>query len=122
MQNNNAMRKTMEMPSWGWFSIIGYMVAVGFLFPSEMRGIALAIGWFVLGGMCVWNYRSCGRIHCSITGPGFLAIGVVTLLDALSIIDLASWMIWTGFGAVMAVGFGLECMHKSKEGTCYSCV
>ncbi len=111
--------KLKEFPSWGWCALIVYMVIASTVFPAEVTLWALAVGWFVIGGFCLWNFRSCGRIHCSITGPGFIAFGAVTLLGALGLIDIPSWVIWTAFASVMIVGFGLEFRQRKVAGTCY---
>jgi len=115
--NQGKIKK--EMPSWGWYAIIAYMVIVGFLSPPEIELWALAAGWFVLGTACLWNFFSCGRIHCQITGPGFLGLGIVTLLLAAGLIELPVWGTWVAFAAIMAVGFGLEFRSKKAGGTCY---
>ncbi len=109
------------MPTWGWWILIAYMVLVGFLAPEDLELWAFAAGWFAIGIACLWNFNSCGRIHCSITGPGFIGLGIVTLLEAAGMIDLPDWVTWAAFGAIMAVGFGLEFRQKRVAGTCYRC-
>jgi len=111
--------KAKEMPSWGWWVLIAYMIIAGFLFPPEIELFALAAGWFAFGGACLWNYNSCGRIHCKITGPGFLGLGALTLMAAFGLIDFPGWVIWAIFGTVMVVGFGLEFRNKKTCGTSY---
>jgi hypothetical protein len=75
--------------------------------------------WFAAGLMCLWNFRSCGRYHCAITGPGFLGIGILSLAEALGTINLQEWIEWSVFLAILAIGFGLEYAYKLREGTCY---
>ncbi len=111
--------KKKEMPAWGWWILIAYMIIVGFLAPEDLELWAFAAGWFAIGIACLWNFSSCGRIHCSITGPGFIGLGIVTLLEAAGIIDLPGWVTWAAFGAIMAVGFGLEFRNKKVCGSCY---
>jgi hypothetical protein len=100
-------------------SIIVYMVLAGFLIPDGYDQFAITAGWFAAGLMCLWNFKSCGRYHCTITGPGFLGIGILTLVEALGIINLQEWIEWSIFLAVLAIGFGFEYMYKLREGTCY---
>ncbi len=38
----------------------------------------------ILGIACIANALRCGRIHCYLTGPFFLAIGVLTFLYGLA--------------------------------------
>ena len=102
-----------------WVSIVAYMTLTGFLLPDVYSQFAVTAGWFAAGLMCLWNFRSCGRYHCAITGPGFLGIGILSLIEALDIINLQEWIEWSIFLAVLAIGFGLEYAYKLREGTCY---
>jgi hypothetical protein len=109
------------IPLWGWLAAIAYTVLAGALLPSEYEGWAQAAGWFVLGGMCIVHYRSQGRYHCKITGPGFFSIGTLFVLDTLGVVAFDGWMIGAAIIATLLVGFGLECRYGrygSKEATC----
>ncbi|MCZ6584231.1 MAG: hypothetical protein O6746_04925 [Thaumarchaeota archaeon] len=119
MESTKDISRKKEMPSWGWFALIAYMVIVGFLSPPEIELWALSAGWFAIGAACLWNFSSCGRIHCSITGPGFVGLGIITLLQAAGLIELPGWVTWAAFAAIMVVGFGLEFRNKKVCGTCY---
>ncbi|WP_148701237.1 hypothetical protein [Candidatus Nitrososphaera evergladensis] len=88
--------------------------------PSPYEGWALVAGWFAAGALCLVNYGSCGRYHCKITGPGFLGLGILALLDTIGVVNLPAWVTFTTLIAVLAVGFGLEYRYKSKCGTCYA--
>jgi hypothetical protein len=100
-------------------TITAYMVLTGFLLPDNYVMWAVTAGWFAAGLMCLWNFKSCGRYHCAITGPGFFGLGILSLLEALGIFNPAEWIEWSTFGAIIAIGFGLEYVHKIREGTCY---
>ncbi len=50
-----------EIPLWSWLAVIGYMLLVDSLMPSDYEGWALVAGWFATGAMCLVNYSSCGR-------------------------------------------------------------
>jgi protein-S-isoprenylcysteine O-methyltransferase Ste14 len=108
-----------EIPLWGWLALIGYMLLVDNFMPSGYGGWALVAGWFAASAMCVVNYRSCGRYHCKITGPGFFGLGILAVLDTIGVINPAAWVTWTALFAVLAVGFGLEYRYNSKSGSCY---
>jgi hypothetical protein len=41
-----------------------------------------------MGGACLLNARRCGRRHCLVTGPFFLALAIVSLLYGLHVLDL----------------------------------
>jgi hypothetical protein len=40
------------------------------------------------------------------------------LVEALGIFNPAEWIEWSINGAVLGIGFGLEYVHKIREGTC----
>ena len=103
-----------EIPLWGWIAVVGYMLLVDNLPSWEYEGWALVAGWFAAGAMCVINYRSCGRYHCKITGPGFFGLGILAVLDTVGVINIAAWVIWSILSAVLAIGFGLEYRYHSK--------
>jgi len=107
------------VPFWGFVALIAYTVIVSNLFPPEIKLWALTAGWFVIGAACLWNFFSCGRIHCLITGPGFVGLGIFTLLQAVGLIELPLWITWAGFAAIMGVGFGIEFINRKAYGTCY---
>jgi len=96
------------------------MVLAGFLLPDIYGRLAITACWFAFGLMCLWNFKSCGRYHCVITGPGFLGIGFISLIEALNIINLQEWIQWSIFLAVLASGFGLEYYYKLTSGSCYT--
>ncbi len=104
---------------WAWCFIAACMVAAGFLLPDEYARWATTVGWFACGLLCIWNLKSCGRYHCAITGPGFLGIGILSLVEALGIINFQEWIQWAILAVVLAIGFGLEYRYKLKEGTYY---
>ena len=106
-----------EIPLWGWLAVLGYMLLVDNLPSWEYDGWALVAGWFAAGGMCVTNYRSCGRYHCKITGVGLFGLGILAVLDTVGAINLAAWVIWSMLSALLAVGFGLEYRYHSKSGS-----
>jgi hypothetical protein len=108
-----------EIPLWGWLAVIGYMLLVDNLMSWEYEGWALVAGWFAAAGMCLVNYRSCGRYHCIITGLGFFGLGILAVLDTVGVINPAAWIIWTILSVVLAAGFGLEYRYNSKSGSRY---
>jgi hypothetical protein len=111
--------KRREIPLLGWLAAIAYMVIADNLLPSEYDEWALVAGWSALATMCFANFSSCGRYHCKITGPGFLGLGVLALLETAGIVSAPGWVTFAALIAVLAVGFGLEYRYKGKEGTCY---
>lgn len=104
-------------------SITAYMILTSILIPDTYALFAVTVGWFAAGLICIWNFKSCKRFHCIITGPGFLGIGILSLTEAIGIISLQEWIDWPVldliFLAVIAIGFGSEYLYKSRKGTCY---
>jgi hypothetical protein len=120
-QPTESMIRRREIPWWGWLAAIAYMVLVDNLVPSGYEGWALVAGWFALATMCLANFSSCGRYHCKITGPGFLGLGTLALLETLGIVSVPGWVTFAALIGVLGIGFGLEYRYKSREGTCYCC-
>jgi hypothetical protein len=100
-------------------TITAYILLTGSLLPDNYVMWAVTAGWFAAGLMCLWNFKSCGRYHCAITGPGFFGLGILSLLEALGIFNSAEWIEWSILCTVLAIGFGLEYAHKIRKGTCY---
>ena len=119
IESAQTIERHREIPLWSWIAIIGYMLLVDNLPSREYEGWALVAGWFAASAMCVVNYRSCGRYHCKITGPGFFGLGILAILDTVGVINVAAWVIWSIVSAVLAIGFGLEYRYNSKCGSCY---
>jgi len=105
-----------------WFWILLFTIIftiVGVLTPTNIGNILWTILFFIIGGLCLWNYNRCGRVHCQITGWGFLAVGVIALLNILGIIDISWSTIWMVFFAVLIIGYGKEFFYSGKTGSCY---
>jgi len=105
------------------FLVVFVLVAAFILadkFTNEIYSNYLwMVFFFIIGAHCLWNYYSCGRAHCLITGWGFLGVGVIALLQVLGVIGISWRAIWIIFIVVLVVGFGYEFVHKSKSGSCY---
>jgi len=104
----------------GWITPVLILVAVlaGFL-PDETRNIIWVVFFFLIGGLCAWDYNKCGRVHCQITGIGFPIVGVLALLNVLALISIDWGLIWGIFLLVFGIGYAIEFRYKSKTGTCY---
>jgi len=102
----------------GWIIVIIFIIA-GALAPEPYKSYIYVLFFFVLGGLCLYNFSGCGRIHCQITGWGFIGVGILALLRVLNIIDISFNMIWLIFILVAIVGYGYEFLQKDKTGSCY---
>jgi len=56
-----------------------------------------------MGAACLYNARRCGRLHCYLTGPFFLALALVSLLYGIGALDLGSHG-WSWLSLVLLVG------------------
>ena len=56
-----------------------------------------------MGVACIANAARCGRIHCYLTGPFFLAMAAVTVAHGTGMISLGSRG-WLWIGAAVALG------------------
>jgi hypothetical protein len=76
----------------------------------------LVVIWPVLlafmGGACLVNARRCGRRHCYVTGPFFLALAAVSLLYGLGVLNFGRQG-WRDLAAVLLVGScALTCLPE----------
>ena len=101
------------------FVLVAIFVIADIFTPESTSNILWTIFFFIIGGHCLWNYSSCGRVHFQITGYGFIAVGIIALLQVLGIFAISFSTIWIIFIIVLVVGFGIEFIHKGKTGTCY---
>ncbi|MDH3474773.1 MAG: hypothetical protein OEM59_13900 [Rhodospirillales bacterium] len=89
--------------AWGLPSLA--IIAAILMGPATRTGVwAVALVW--MGLACLANARRCGRTHCHLTGPFFLAMAAATLLHGLEILWLGphGW-IWLGV-TLVAGGYG----------------
>ena len=95
----------------------GYLVAYAILLAAQIASYPLheylhVLFFFVTGIMCVYNYKRCGRYHCKITGPGYILLGILTLLNILDVVSFPWFWIWVIFALITLAAFGLELYYK----------
>lgn len=80
---------------------------VGIVLPSPARTIIWSTALVWMGIACIVNALRCGRIHCYLTGPFFLLMGIVVVLHGFGILWLGpnGWL-WLGLSLIL-VGGGL---------------
>jgi len=61
-----------------------------------------------MGVACLLNARRCGRTHCYVTGPFFLILAGVALLNGIGILPLGARG-WSTLSAAFAIGGALLC-------------
>jgi len=101
------------------FIVLLGLLLFGVLAPYPYGSILLTIFFFLLGGICYYNYSSCGRVHCQITGYGFIAVGIVSLLNIFNFIPGSDLSVWTIFFIILGIGYGYEYIYKEKTGSQY---
>lgn len=103
-----------------WYLIpIALIVTGSFIEGGLLRATFVAGGLFLLGAACLTNLRRCGRIHCMITGPVFILLGVLVLLAFLDILPLSNTILQLILVGGLVAGFGAEFFYRRKHGTCY---
>lgn len=71
-----------------WLPAITIAVAGSSGFSSGWRTIVWTAALGTMGVACLANALRCGRVHCYITGPFFLAMAAVTLSYGLGVLPL----------------------------------
>ena len=83
----------------------GIPVLAMILSSSLRYGVAwiwpISLAW--LGVACFLNAKRCGRTHCFITGPFFIALAVAAALYGAGVIDLGSNG-WQHIGNITLIG------------------
>lgn len=63
------------------------MIGAGWLAPTPRAVVwVLALVW--MGVACLLNARRCGRTHCRLTGPFFLAMAMAVIAYAVGVLPL----------------------------------
>ncbi|MCH7850763.1 MAG: hypothetical protein IH845_03930 [Nanoarchaeota archaeon] len=101
------------------FLIIFLILSLAFFSPDPYNNYLYVLFFLITGSLCLYNYKNCGRVHCKITGPLFIVIGVLALLRVMNIVSVTWDLIWIFFWIALIFGFGIEFMEKGKIGVCY---
>jgi hypothetical protein len=78
-------------------SSLGY--GITWIWPTSLAWLGIA---------CFLNARRCGRTHCFITGPFFIALAVVAALYSVGVVDLGSSG-WQHIGNTALIGGLILC-------------
>ena len=84
------------------WSLWGIPVVLGSsaIFVTAARPYLLLIAFTWAGVACIVNARRCGRFHCHITGPLYLALGLTSGLVGYGVLDLQ----WRWVALIFAAG------------------
>ena len=110
---NPADRHSRDILSHPLVVFILFGLPVIAIVASERIGVGWRTGvWVValgiMGVACIVNAARCGRMHCYLTGPFFLAMGLITLLYGVGLLPLGRQG-WNIIGATLLVGGVLLC-------------
>jgi hypothetical protein len=86
--------------AWGLPTVL---LVVGIFVPAPIRTVVWSGSLIWMGVACVANAAHCGRTHCYLTGPFFLAMAAVTVAYGTGMISLGSQG-WLWIGTAIAVG------------------
>ena len=77
-----------------------------------MRTVVWTVALSAIGTACIANAVRCGRLHCYITGPFFVAMAVVTLLYGVGDVPLGGSG-WNLIGlTILAGAIALCCLPE----------
>ena len=98
-----------------WLTVVLFLVpaiAIGVTggsdFGSSWRTVVWTAALGIMGTACIANAVRCGRLHCYVTGPFFLALAVVTLLYGLGVVPLGRNG-WSLIGLAILIGAIVLC-------------
>jgi len=81
-------------------------LVAGFLLPPPWRPTVIAGSLLVMAGACLANARRCGRLHCFLTGPFYLAMAAVSVAYGLGWLPRVGRG-WLAIGLAVLVGGSL---------------
>ena len=79
------------------------LLIIGIFMPAPIRAAVWAGSLIWMGVACIANAARCGRTHCYLTGPFFLAMAAVTVAHGTGVISVGSQG-WLWIGTVIAIG------------------
>jgi hypothetical protein len=91
-----------------WLPAVAIIITGNSAFRGGWRTIVWPAALGIMGATCLANAVRCGRVHCYITGPFFLAMAIVSLLYGLNVLPLGGngWQI---IGLTILVGAIIFC-------------
>jgi hypothetical protein len=91
-----------------WLPITVLVVSGFFQFGQGWRTAVWVVALAIMGTSCVINALRCGRVHCYVTGPFFLAMAIVALLYGVGAIPLGTNG-WNFIGGAVLIGALILC-------------
>lgn len=90
-----------SLVAWGLLSFIG-------VYWHPLRALSAATILLAMAIGCVANWLRNRTLHCGITGPLFLIVGVMSLLSEMQVTHISSNLIW----ALTLVGTGIAFLFE----------
>jgi len=86
-----------------WLPAIAIVIAGAHTISSGWRTVVWTVALATMGVACIVNALRCGRVHCYLTGPFFLLMGLVALSYGLGILHLGENG-WNLLGLITLIG------------------
>lgn len=100
---------TVSLVAWGLLSLIG-------LYWHPLRALSAETILFAMGIGCAANWLRNRTLHCGITAPLFLVLGVVSLLSDMQVIFVRSALVWDSTLVGVGIAFLLEWRYARRSG------
>lgn len=97
-----------------WLAATELLELGGVTAEGPYRWLA-AVVFVTLGAACWVNGRRCGALHCRISGPGYVVIGLVAVASALGAIDAAVGALTVAFLVVAGTSLAIEAALETSR-------
>ncbi len=97
-----------SLVAWGMLSLIGIYWHPLDTAPAATCLFAMAIG-------CLANWLRNRSFHCGITGPLFLAGGIVMLLSGIHVLRVNTSWVWLSVFVGVGIAFSLEWCYAERS-------
>ena len=88
LQPDSSMKRRVDrfLPSSGWrftvfFAVVVALLNVGVVLPRRLDLLSIAVASLAAGGWCALNFWRSRHAHCLLTGSGWLALGLFSLVE-----------------------------------------
>ncbi len=102
--------------SWVLWGIPFGLVVVGAVVPGPRVWLWTA-AFLLAGAACVANARRCGRTHCYVTGPLYLAAAALSVLKGVGLLPIGWTWILVGAAAGTAIAYLFEAVRGRYTGS-----
>ncbi len=113
-QQTRDVTEVEPLPWWSYLLVIALWIAAtetmeAFDVTQEAPYLYLLAALFwAFGLLCTMNGRQCGAIHCRLSGPAYILLGVVALAAAVGLVTIGQRpLLWAWFG-IFVVAYGAE--------------